>query len=96
MVFRPLTCRTRWEGVAVTVWLILIDLLLLIWMWRRPIDWMKFGLIVLMVAQRAAHPALGLSHVGRVHAGILGRSKLNYGALGELASGDPIVQCASA
>ncbi len=49
MVFRPVTCRTRWEGVAVTAWLILIDLLLLIWMWRRPVDWMKFGLIVLMV-----------------------------------------------
>jgi hypothetical protein len=49
MVFLPVTCRTRWEGVAVTVWLILIDLLLLVSMWRRPIDWMKFGLIVLMV-----------------------------------------------
>ena len=49
MVFRPAPCRTRWEGVAVTFWLVLIDLLLLIWMWRRPIDWMKFGLLVLMV-----------------------------------------------
>jgi hypothetical protein len=49
MVFGPLTCRTRWEGVAVTAWLVLIDMLMLIWMWRRPIDWIKFGLIVLIV-----------------------------------------------
>ena len=50
MVFKPAICRTRWEGVAVTAWLILIDMLMLIWMWRRPVDWMKFGLILLMVA----------------------------------------------
>lgn len=49
MVFNPVYCRTRWEGVAVTAWLVLIDMLLLIWMWRRPIDWMKFLLIVLIV-----------------------------------------------
>jgi len=50
MVFAPLTCRTRWEGAAVTVWLALIDALLLVWMWRRPIDWAKFLLLVVIVA----------------------------------------------
>jgi hypothetical protein len=49
MVFSPAPCSTRWEGVVVTGWIILFDLLMLIWMVRRPIDWMKFGLIVLMV-----------------------------------------------
>lgn len=50
MVFKPVSCRTRWEGLVVTGWILLFDLLMLIWMWRRPIDWMKFGLIVLIVA----------------------------------------------
>ncbi len=50
MIFAPPPCRTRWEGVAVTAWLLLIDLLLLIWMLRRPVDWVKFALILAMVA----------------------------------------------
>lgn len=49
MVFKPAPCRTRWEGVAITSWLILIDMLMLIWAWRRPVDWMKFALILLVV-----------------------------------------------
>lgn len=49
MVFKPARCRTRWEGVAVTVWLVLTDFLLVIWMSRRPIDSIKFALIVLIV-----------------------------------------------
>ena len=49
MVFRPWADRTRWEAVAVGFWIILIDLLLLIWMERRPIDWIKFALILLAV-----------------------------------------------
>ena len=50
MTFQPLACRTRWEGVAVAGWLVLIDLLLLVWMWRRPVDWAKFVLILAIVA----------------------------------------------
>lgn len=50
MVFRPLTCRTRWEGVVVGMWLVLIDLLLLTWMWRRQVDAVKFLLLVAIVA----------------------------------------------
>jgi hypothetical protein len=49
MTFRPWQCRTRWEGVIVAFWIILIDLLLLIWMDRRPIDWLKFALIMVAV-----------------------------------------------
>jgi hypothetical protein len=49
MTFRPWQCRTRWEGVIVAFWIILIDLLLLIWMDRRPVDWLKFGLILAAV-----------------------------------------------
>jgi hypothetical protein len=50
MVFKPHRCRTRWEGVAVALWIVLIDLQLLIWMGRRPIDLLKFLLIFLAVA----------------------------------------------
>ena len=49
MSFRPWACRTRWEGLIVAFWIILIDLLLLIWMGRRPIDWLKFALILVSV-----------------------------------------------
>jgi hypothetical protein len=49
MSFRPWACRTRWEGVIVAFWIVLIDLLLLIWMDRRPIDWLKFALILVAV-----------------------------------------------
>lgn len=49
MTFRPWPCRTRWEGLIVAFWIILIDLLFLIWMDRRPIDWLKFALILVAV-----------------------------------------------
>ena len=49
MTFRPWECRTRWEGLIVAFWIVLIDLLLLIWMDRRPVDWLKFGLILAAV-----------------------------------------------
>jgi hypothetical protein len=35
--------------MIVAFWIVLIDLLLLIWMDRRPIDWLKFGLILVAV-----------------------------------------------
>jgi len=50
MTFRPWDCRTRWEGLIVAFWIVLIDLLLLIWMDRRPVDWLKFALILVAVA----------------------------------------------
>ncbi len=34
----------------ITGWLILFDMLMLIWMLRRPIDWIKFALIVIVIA----------------------------------------------
>jgi hypothetical protein len=33
--------------LIVAFWIVLIDLMLLIWMERRPVDWVKFGLILL-------------------------------------------------
>ncbi len=50
MIFKPAPCETRWEGVAVCFWIVLIDLLLLVWTWRRPIDWLKYVLILLVLA----------------------------------------------
>jgi uncharacterized membrane protein len=49
MVFKALPCRTRWEGLLVAFWILMIQGLVLIWMARRPVDWIKFALIVLLV-----------------------------------------------
>jgi hypothetical protein len=49
MVFKPQPDKTRWEGVAVAFWIVVIDLLFLVWMGRRPIDWIKFILIFISV-----------------------------------------------
>lgn len=46
MVFKPMPCRTRWEGLAAISWLILIDLLLINWAWQRPTDTIKFVLLL--------------------------------------------------
>ncbi len=45
MVFRPIADKTRWEGLVVCAWILLIDGLMLIWAIRRPVDWIKFGLV---------------------------------------------------
>lgn len=50
MIFKALPCRTRWEGLLVLFWLILIQAMLLVWMARRPVDWIKFLLVVVLVA----------------------------------------------
>ncbi len=46
MVFRPVTDKTRWEGLIASGWLLLIDLLLLHWVLQRPTDTLRFLLIV--------------------------------------------------
>jgi hypothetical protein len=48
MVFRPIADKTRWEGLVVCTWLVLLDGLMLIWAIRRPVDWIKFGLVFLV------------------------------------------------
>lgn len=48
MVFQPLADKTRWEGLIVSGWLLLIDLLLLAWVVKRPTDSLRFLLIVLV------------------------------------------------
>ena len=45
MVFRPIADKTRWEGLVVCIWIALMDGLMLIWAIRRPVDWIKFGLV---------------------------------------------------
>ncbi len=50
MVFPSKRCTTRWEGLAAVLWIILIDLLLVVWALRRPIDILQFLLILLMAA----------------------------------------------
>lgn len=49
MVFKPSPIAARWEGIVASIWIILIDLLLVVWAVRRPVDLLKFLLIVLVV-----------------------------------------------
>ncbi|MCB0184644.1 MAG: hypothetical protein KDE31_10280 [Caldilineaceae bacterium] len=49
MSFKPVTDKTRWEGVIVSGWLLLIDLLLVIWTLGRPTDSLRFLLILLIL-----------------------------------------------
>jgi hypothetical protein len=49
MVFKPPPCPTRWEGLAASFWIVLIDLLLVVWAIRRPADTLKFLLVVIVV-----------------------------------------------
>ncbi|MBX3014328.1 MAG: hypothetical protein KF832_22590 [Caldilineaceae bacterium] len=49
MVFKPPPCRTRWEGLVVSLWLLLIDGLLLTWVLQRNTDWLRFCMILLIV-----------------------------------------------
>lgn len=49
MVFNASNGRERWEGIVVCGWIILIDIILLLWMLQRPIDLLKFVLILLLV-----------------------------------------------
>lgn len=44
MVFRPAPDRSRWEGLAVACWVLLIDMALLVWLVRRPADATSFVL----------------------------------------------------
>lgn len=45
MVFRPAPDRSRWEGLAVASWVLLIELALTLWLLRRPVDGVSFLLL---------------------------------------------------
>lgn len=49
MVFRPAPDRSRWEGLAVACWVVLIDVALLVWLLRRPADATSFVLFFFML-----------------------------------------------
>ena len=49
MVFKAAPCPTRWEGLAAGFWILLIDLLLIVWAVRRPADMLKFLLVIVVV-----------------------------------------------
>ena len=50
MVFSPASIRTKWESLIICIWIVIIDGLLLLWAYRRPIDWLKFALIFAVLA----------------------------------------------
>lgn len=49
MIFAAKPAPARWEGVAVAVWIVLVDLLVVVWALRRPVDWLQFLLFLVMV-----------------------------------------------
>ena len=49
MVFKPTPIAARWEAIVACSWIVLIDLLLTVWAVRRPVDLLKFLLILLVV-----------------------------------------------
>ena len=55
MNFKAIPCPTRWEGVIVGAWIVLADVLMLTWALLRPVDWLKY---LLMVAILASLPLL--------------------------------------
>lgn len=50
MVFRPVDAPSRWEGVAVAIWIVLVQILLLTWIHSRQNDWIRFALFFLFIA----------------------------------------------
>lgn len=49
MVYKPTPIAARWEAIVASIWIVLIDLLLMVWAVRRPVDLLKFLLILLVV-----------------------------------------------
>ncbi len=49
MVFAAKPALARWEGVAAVVWIVLFDVLLVVWALRRPIDLLQFLLFLIPV-----------------------------------------------
>jgi hypothetical protein len=50
MIFKPLPCKSRWEGIFVISWILLIDILLLTWLNRRDTDWLSFLMVFALLA----------------------------------------------
>jgi len=49
MIFPPLVDKTRWEGLIVSGWLLLIDALLVFWILKRPTDTLRFLLVLFII-----------------------------------------------
>ncbi|MEZ4730924.1 MAG: PH domain-containing protein [Caldilineaceae bacterium] len=49
MIFKPPPCRTRWEGLVVSFWILLVDSLLFTWVLQRSTDWLRFFMVILIV-----------------------------------------------
>lgn len=49
MVFKPAPDRSRWQGLAVAGWLLIIDLALLFWLLRRSVDGVSFLLLAVVL-----------------------------------------------
>ncbi len=50
MVYASRAEQTRWQGLAVVGWLLLMDVLLLVWLTRKSVNWTSFLLILALTA----------------------------------------------
>lgn len=50
MVFKSAPSRTHWESLIICGWIVIIDGLLLLWAFRRPVDTLKFALFFVVMA----------------------------------------------
>lgn len=50
MVFKPTPSRTQWESLIICGWIVIVDGLLLLWAYRRPVDTLKFFLLFVVMA----------------------------------------------
>ncbi len=64
MIFKPSPCRSRWEGLAVTSWILLIDLALGVWLVRRPVDGVSLLLALILLVSVPGLVWLGLRTFG--------------------------------
>ncbi|MGL4650450.1 MAG: hypothetical protein ACRC1H_13665, partial [Caldilineaceae bacterium] len=54
MVFKPADAHERWEGLVLCFWILILDMLLLQWIFQRETDWLLFSLIFVLVISLVA------------------------------------------
>lgn len=64
MIFKATPCRSRWEALAVTSWILLIDLALGVWLARRPVDSISLLLVLILLASLPVLWRVGLRTLG--------------------------------
>ncbi len=64
MVFKPPACRSRWEGLAVASWIVLIDIALLAWLLGQSPDGISLLLALIILGSVPVLTRLGMRTLG--------------------------------